>query len=125
MTKIQPLGGPSNQDRVISMGPGLASLPEKLLLAHARGEVLFIAGAGISQPAGLPDFRGLVVKIYEKLDTAVHAVISKIPSPPNACFHWSTETSMGTLLPYCFNGGKRQWGRCCLIALMEGRIVHL
>ena len=46
-------------DRVIPLGSGLAAIPERLLLAHARGEVLFIAGAGISQPANLPDFRGL------------------------------------------------------------------
>jgi hypothetical protein len=66
-------------DRVIPLGTGLAAIPERLLLAHARGEVLFITGAGISQPA-LPDFRGLVLKVYAQLDTAVHAIMSKIPS---------------------------------------------
>lgn len=66
-------------DRVIPLGSGLAAIPERLLLAHARGEVLFIAGAGISQPASLPDFRGLVLRVYAQLDAAVHAVISGIP----------------------------------------------
>jgi len=66
-------------DRVISFGSGLAAIPERLLLAHSRGEVLFIAGAGISQPAGLPDFQGLVLRVYAQLDVAVHAVISGIP----------------------------------------------
>jgi NAD-dependent SIR2 family protein deacetylase len=61
---------------VIPLGSGLAAIPERLLLAHARGEVLFIAGAGISRPASLPDFRGLVLKVYAQLDAAVHAVIS-------------------------------------------------
>lgn len=67
-------------DRVISLAHKLPAIPERLLLAHARGEVLFIVGAGISRPAKLPDFRGLVLKVYEKLDAAVHAVILSIPS---------------------------------------------
>jgi hypothetical protein len=78
-------------DRVISLGIGLAAIPERLLLAHARGEVLFVAGAGISQPANLPDFRGLVLSVYAQLDTAVHAVITGIPR--SACDHWSVNLS--------------------------------
>jgi hypothetical protein len=65
-------------DRVISLGTGMAAIPERLLLAHARGEVLFIVGAGVSKQAGLPDFRDLVLNVYLKLDPAVHAVISAI-----------------------------------------------
>ena len=64
------------------LGQGLAPIPERLLLAHARGEVLFIAGAGVSQSAELPDFRKLVVKVYEELDLGMHSVISRI-SPLN------------------------------------------
>lgn len=73
-------------DRVISLGDGLAAIPEPLLLAHARGQVLFIAGASISQPAGLPDFRGLVLRVYEQLDLAEHDVLFSIPlsNPPTA-----------------------------------------
>lgn len=78
-------------DRVISLGTGTTSIPERLLLAHARGEVLFIAGAGISQSADLPDFRGLVLSVYTRLDTAVHAVISGIPR--SACDQWSVDLS--------------------------------
>lgn len=77
----------ATSDRVIPLGSGLAAIPERLLLAHARGEVLFIAGAGISQPA-LPDFRGLVLKVYAQLDAAVHAVIADIPR--GVCNNWNT-----------------------------------
>jgi hypothetical protein len=58
--------GPDIEDRVISLGNGLAAIPERLLLAHARGEVLFICGAGISRPAGLPDFRELVLDVWRR-----------------------------------------------------------
>jgi GNAT superfamily N-acetyltransferase len=78
-------------DRVVSLGPGLAEIPERLLLAHARGEVLFIAGAGISRSAGLPDFRELVVKVYAELDTAVYALISGMPR--EVCNQWSLDLS--------------------------------
>lgn len=78
-------------DRVIPFGDGLAAIPERLLLAHARGEVLFIAGAGISQSAGLPNFRDLTLSVYAQLDVRVHAVISDIP--PEACNHWRANLS--------------------------------
>lgn len=70
-------------DRLISLGSGLAPIPERLLIAHARGEVLFICGAGISMASGLPDFRRLVVDVYETLDANVHALLSALPS--DAC----------------------------------------
>ena len=68
---------PDISGRDILLGQDLARIPERLLLAHAQGEVLFIAGAGVSRDAGLPDFRDLVVKVYEELDPTVHSVISK------------------------------------------------
>ena len=67
---------PDISGRDIALGEDLAPIPERLLFAHARGEVLFIAGAGVSRDAGLPDFRDLVVKVYEEQDPAVHSVIS-------------------------------------------------
>jgi hypothetical protein len=73
------------------MGAGLAAIPERLLIAHARGEVLFVAGAGISRPSNLPDFRGLVLQVYEELDAATYAVLRTIPS--SVCNQWGVQTS--------------------------------
>lgn len=42
-------------------------IPEHLLQAHEDGRVVFFCGAGISTPAGLPLFKGLVDGIYEQL----------------------------------------------------------
>lgn len=42
-------------------------IPEHLLRAHQDGQVIFFCGAGISYPAGLPGFKGLVDQIYRGL----------------------------------------------------------
>lgn len=46
-------------------------IPESLLEAHEKGRIVFFCGAGISYPAGLPGFQGLVDKIYENLGTTL------------------------------------------------------
>ena len=79
------------EGRDVVLGAGLPPIPERLLLAHARGEVLFICGAGISKPAGLPEFRELVLDVYEQLDAAVHEVISGLPR--GACNQWQADCS--------------------------------
>lgn len=79
------------EDRVISLGPGLAAIPERLMLAHARGEVLFICGAGISRPANLPDFRELVIHVYKILDAGVHELLKNLPR--GACNQWAANCS--------------------------------
>lgn len=45
----------------ITHGP---DIPDALLQAHEDGRVAFFCGAGISYPAGLPGFKGLVEQIY-------------------------------------------------------------
>ncbi|WP_043634185.1 anti-phage defense-associated sirtuin Dsr1 [Chromobacterium haemolyticum] len=45
----------------VTNGP---DIPDTLLQAHEEGHVVFFCGAGISYPAGLPDFKGLVNEIY-------------------------------------------------------------
>lgn len=50
----------------IANGP---DIPNELLQAHEEGRVVFFCGAGISYPAGLPSFEGLVKSIYDKTRT--------------------------------------------------------
>lgn len=42
-------------------------IPERLLQAHEEGNVVFFCGAGISIPAGLPDFGRLVKQLYSEM----------------------------------------------------------
>lgn len=48
----------------VSNGP---DVPDRLLQAHEDGDVVFFAGSGISRPAGLPDFPGLVDRLFDAL----------------------------------------------------------
>jgi hypothetical protein len=57
----------------IKNGP---DIPESLLQAHEDGRVVFFCGAGISYPAGLPGFQGLVDQIYSELG-AIPTVIEE------------------------------------------------
>jgi hypothetical protein len=50
----------------ITNGP---DIPDTLLEAHEEGRVVFFCGAGISYPAGLPGFKGLVDEIYRQNGT--------------------------------------------------------
>ena len=45
-------------------------IPDALLQAHEEGCAIFFCGAGLSCPAGLPNFEGLVDKIYQRLSTS-------------------------------------------------------
>jgi len=67
-----------SDERQIAFGEGLAFIPERLLLAHARREVLFVVGAGVSCQAQLPNFRELVLRVYKIKDGATHRAMSSI-----------------------------------------------
>lgn len=51
----------------INNGP---DVPNTLIQAHEEGKVVFFCGAGISYPAGLPGFEGLVETIYSMCGTS-------------------------------------------------------
>lgn len=55
----------------ITNGP---DIPDALLQAHEDGRVVFFCGAGISYPAGLPGFKGLVDAIYRLVGTVPDAI---------------------------------------------------
>lgn len=55
----------------VTNGP---DIPDALLQAHEDGRVVFFCGAGISYPARLPGFAGLVAKVYEALTVTPNAV---------------------------------------------------
>ncbi|MCK1283623.1 SIR2 family protein [Bradyrhizobium sp. 44] len=58
----------------VANGP---DIPDSLLQAHEEGRVVFFCGAGISYPAGLPGFQGLVDQIYRRIGTAPSPVEQK------------------------------------------------
>ena len=49
-------------------------IPERLLQLHEDGRVVFFCGAGISYPARLPGFSGLVDKLYQALSVTPNPV---------------------------------------------------
>jgi len=55
----------------IPKGP---EIPDLLLQAHEEGNVVFFCGAGISYPAGLPGFCGLVTGLFSSLGVTPSAV---------------------------------------------------
>ncbi|GGP28118.1 anti-phage defense-associated sirtuin Dsr1 [Silvimonas amylolytica] len=58
----------------IANGP---DIPDELLQAHEDGRVVFFCGAGISYPAGLPGFGGLVEAIYKLTGTTFKPIESE------------------------------------------------
>jgi hypothetical protein len=55
----------------VAHGP---DIPDSLLQAHEEGRVVFFCGAGISYPAGLPGFQGLVDEIYRIVGTTLNPI---------------------------------------------------
>lgn len=55
----------------VANGP---DIPDALLQAHEEGRVIFFCGAGISYPANLPDFQGLVDRVYSKVGAAKKSI---------------------------------------------------
>lgn len=75
-------------------------IPERLLQAHEEGRVVFFCGAGVSYPAGLPGFGGLVDLIFDGLGTKPNEV------EQTALNGNSFDTAIG-LLEGRITGGRR------------------
>ncbi len=64
--------------RFLPDGP---NLPDELLEERDNGNVVFLCGAGVSRPAGMPDFLGLTRYVVEELgphkDTPLRAMMPK------------------------------------------------
>src|SRR3981189_1991333 len=58
----------------LTFAPNGPDIPDFLLQAHEEGRVVFFCGAGISYPAGLPGFKGLVEEIYKRVGTTRSAI---------------------------------------------------
>ena len=59
----------------VTNGP---DIPDELLQAHEEGRVVFFCGAGISYPAGLPGFKGLVELISDVTDEDIQVYLEKV-----------------------------------------------
>ncbi len=97
----------------IENGP---DIPDSLLQAHEEGRVVFFCGAGISYPAGLPGFQGLVENIYQENETE-RSVIEN-----DAFERGQFDTTLDLLerrLP-----GQRFKVRCTLMRALKPRICR-
>ena len=54
--------------RFLADGP---EIPDELIGAEERGEVVFVCGAGVSKRVGLPLFRELVEQVYDRLGESI------------------------------------------------------
>ena len=75
-------------------------IPERLLQAHEDGRVVFFCGAGISNPAGLPEFAGLVDQLFENF------VIAPDPVEASAIKSGQYDIAVG-LLETKVQGGRQ------------------
>jgi hypothetical protein len=80
-------------------------VPDRLIQAHEDGRVVFFCGAGISFPAGLPGFKGLVDQIYEAVGEYQN------PVERRARKGGSYDTAIG-LLEKRIAGGRATMRRC-------------
>jgi hypothetical protein len=60
--------------RFVPDGP---DIPNPLIRKWRDGEVLFLAGAGVSVPSGLPLFEGLALGVYERLGDSLFETLTK------------------------------------------------
>jgi NAD-dependent SIR2 family protein deacetylase len=60
--------------RFVTEGP---DIPNDLIREWRSGEVLFLAGAGVSAPSKLPLFEGLTLGVYKSLGDPLFDILAK------------------------------------------------
>src|SRR4051794_1812104 len=60
--------------RFVEDGP---DIPNDLIKKWRNGEVLFLAGAGVSVPSNLPLFEGLALSVYESLRDSLFGTLAE------------------------------------------------
>src|SRR5436190_11866353 len=60
--------------RFIFDGP---DFPNRLIIKWLEGEVVFLAGAGVSVPSNMPLFDGLALKVYEHLNDGLLSTLDE------------------------------------------------
>jgi hypothetical protein len=58
--------------RFVPDGP---DIPHKIIREWRDGQVLFLAGAGVSVPSKLPLFEGLALGVYKKIDRPLYTTL--------------------------------------------------
>jgi hypothetical protein len=91
----------------ISKGP---EIPNDLIQSHEEGKVVFFTGAGISAPAGLPNFKGLTEQVFKRLNETPNGVEEK------AIESYRYDTALGLLEARL--QGERQQMREQLVPLL-------
>ena len=61
--------------RFVPDGP---DIPNDLIKEWRDGDVLFLAGAGVSVPSNLPLFEGLVLGVYDILGDELYSVLKSV-----------------------------------------------
>jgi hypothetical protein len=94
--------------RFVKNGP---EVPERLLQAHEDGRVVFFCGAGISYPARLPGYAGLVDRLYAELGA------TPTPTQKAAIKARQYDTAVGLLEAEVVGG--REKVRCAIATILE------
>lgn len=84
--------------RFMAQGP---DIPLELLEARDRGEVIFLCGAGVSMPAGLPSFSALALRVLRQLrvppGAAAETILSRALTETDPLFAPPMDQVFGTL----------------------------
>lgn len=96
--------------RFLSDGP---DIPDRLLEARDKGQVVFLCGAGISMPSGLPNFVQLTGGVFDCLHVSANSPLRKsLMSLEDASKKTSNEMPLGHIFDTLYKDyGKEKVNR--------------